>query len=119
MFEIETIKVFKREVCFLNDEYDHCRIIDYVLQIGNSYYPCSEWSDDWTNVDLKDYDVLISTSSFPVFFSWLVKFSEKEEAPAANRMYEYFYHYFYGLFRNFFREVLDMMELDIHELEKL
>ena len=119
MFEIEHIKIFKKYKSGFNSKHEKVWISDYILQIGDSLLPCNcpyKVTDDY----LKEFDLLLSTSSLSVLISWLTKFLAQEDKTfAEENLCEFLFHYFYSLFQNFFKDVIDKMKLDIEELEKL
>ena len=120
MFEIEHIKIFKRESIYLNGDREYVYGEDYLLQIGDSFLPTSFNSEEYIHPDLSKYEILLSTSSLSVLISWLVKYYDYQNSSDSKKtLYEFIYHYFYALFCDFFKDLIDKMEFDIHELEKL
>ena len=119
MFEIAHIKIFKKPLSGFDKKGQKVWIPDYILQIGDSLIPCNspyKVTDDY----LKEFDILLSTSSFSLLIAWLSKFLEiKNKTLAEEFLCESLYHYLYAVFCDFFKDVIDKMKRDIHELEKL
>ncbi len=119
MFEIEHFKIFRKGFCYKNENHEVFWDWDYILQIGDSIIPCNP-SFKLNESYLKEYDIVLSTSSLSVLIAWLSKqFEYDVKCESESNLYEFIYHYFYGLFCNFFKDVIHKMQLDIDELEKL